>query len=437
MLTDSFGNAVSTRNTKSLDLFNRAVTQFNFYRIDPVATIDSALAEDPGFVLGQCFKAGLLCTTTERGMEPVIASCIEAAEGNSADATLRERMYIAAVRAWLRRDFARFVKLFGDIVVEHPRDLLALQFAHLGDFFLGQSSMLRDRPAQVLPAWGEDDPARGFVLGMHAFGLEECGQYAQAEVEGRRAVELNPGDGWGVHAVAHVFEMQGRTSEGIQWLESNSAPWSEQSFFAYHNWWHLALYHTDCERYDAALRVYDTQVRTSSSRVAMEMIDASALLWRLRLRGVDVGNRWEELAQSWEGFGEDGYYSFNDVHAVMAFLATGRTQQVRRILSALETAAQGRDTNAAMSREVGLPLARALDAFERKDYPRAIDDLSQIRGIAQRFGGSHAQRDLIQLTLMEAALRAGRRSLARALTSERLALKPRSPFNLHQALKAA
>jgi hypothetical protein len=437
MLTDRFGNDVSTQNTQALDHFNRAVSQLNFYQIDPVATIDAALAEDPGFVMGHCFKASLLCTTTERAVEPLIASCIEAAEANASHATHRERMYIAAVRAWLRRDFARFVKLFGDIVTEHPRDLLALQLAHLGDFFLGQASLLRDRPAQVLSAWGEDDPTRGLVLGMHAFGLEECGQYAQAEVEGRRAIDFNKADGWAAHAVAHVLEMQGRASEGIEWLETTGPGWSEQSFFAYHNWWHLALYHLDSERYDAVLRLYDTVVRTAQSRVALEMVDASALLWRLRLRGVDVGSRWEELAQSWETFGEDGYYAFNDVHAMMAFLATNRDQQARRILNSLETAAQGRDTNAMMCREVGLPLARALQAFERQDYSRAIDDLSQIRGIAQRFGGSNAQRDIIHLTLTEAAMRAGKRSLARALSSERLALKPRSPFNLQLARKAA
>lgn len=437
MLTDQFGNPVSTRNRKALEAFDQAVSQFNVYRGDPIATIDTALSEDPSFVMGHCFKAGLLATTTEQAAEPAIKAAVEAATQAAKHATERERMHIGAARAWADRDFARAVMLYGEIVSEYPRDILALQIAHLGDFYLGQAPLLRDRPAQVLSVLSDDDPARGIVLGMHAFGLEECGQYAQAEVDGRRSIEINPGDAWGAHAVAHVLEMQGRVPEGIQWLNETSPGWSDQNFFAFHNWWHLALYHLDQEQYDAVLRLYDTAIRPTSSKVILEMIDASALLWRLRLRGVDVGTRWEELARSWEAQAEDGYYAFNDVHALMAFLATGREREVQRVLRSLENAAQRLDTNGMMSREVGLPFARALIAFEHGAYATTISELQLIRGIAHRFGGSHAQRDIIHLTLTEAAVRAGKTALVRALSAERLALKPRSTFNLRLMQKAA
>ncbi len=428
--TDAYGNAVSPCGREALDHYDRAAALFSLYRIDPIAEIDTALADDPSFVMGHCLKASLLVTTSEHGAEPAIAAALEAAESHVGKALPRERMYINAARAWLARDFAGAVKLYGDIAAEHPRDLLALQIAHLGDFLLGQASLLRDRPAQVLNAWGHDERPGGFVLGMHAFGLEECGDYAQAEKQGRRAVELNAADGWAAHAVAHVCEMSGRTSEGVEWLEATSNSWAEQSFFAFHNWWHLALYRLETENYAAALRIYDAHIRTIGSRVAFEMVDASALLWRLRLRGVDVTERWNELADAWEGFGEAGYYAFNDVHAVMAFLATGRDASVRRVMASLEKTAARYDTNGMMSREVGLPVARALCAFERRDYDIAIEDLLRVRGHANRFGGSNAQRDILNLTLMEASMRAGRGTLARALAAERLALKPGSPFNL-------
>ena len=119
-----------------------------------------------------------------------------------------------------------------------------------------------------------------------------------------------------------------------------------------------------------------------------------------------------ELAKSWEALGDDGYYAFNDVHALMAFLATGDQRQVDRIVDGLEAAARRPDTNGMMSREVGLPVARALCAIERQDYEITIDELQRARAFANRFGGSHAQRDLLQLTATEAAVRAGRRSLA-------------------------
>jgi tetratricopeptide (TPR) repeat protein len=428
-LIDQLGNPVSGRNRIALDLYDQAVTQFAFYRTDPIATIDEALANDPSFIMGHCFKAGLLATSTERGCEAGIAEALAAAERHVGHALERERMHLNAARAWLNRDFPGAAKLYGDICAEYPRDFLALQIAHLMDFLLGHASMLRDRPAQVLPAWSGSDPLRGVILGMHAFGLEECGAYDDAEGLGRRAIELNPADIWAVHAVIHVLEMRGRTSAGIAFIKDTAPAWSEHNFFAFHNWWHLALFHLDQGNCDAALAVYDTRVRPSPSRVAGEMVDASAMLWRLRLRGVDVGDRWTELARSWEALGDDGYYAFNDVHALMAFLATGNQRNARRILDGVDAASRRKETNAVMSREVGLPVARALSAFEDQDFEITVDELQRVRPFAHRYGGSHAQRDLLQLTATEAALRAGRQSLARALIAERLALKPQSAFN--------
>jgi tetratricopeptide (TPR) repeat protein len=429
-LTDQFGNPVSARNRQALDLYDLAVMQFAFYRIDPLATIDEALAIDPGFIMGHCFKAGLLATSSERGCEAGIAAALGAAGRHIGHALERERMHLNAARAWLSRDFTGAAKLYGDISAEYPRDLLALQIAHLMDFLLGHSSMLRDRPVQALRAWGANDPMRGIVLGMHAFGLEECGAFADAEAIGRRAVELNPADIWAAHSVIHVYEMRGQTRAGIEFIAQGSHEWSDNNFFAFHNWWHLALFNLEEGNCEAALKIYDTRIRPAPSAVAGEMVDASALLWRLRLRGVDVGDRWAELAQSWSRLGDVGYYAFNDVHALMAFLSTGRQGEVARILEGLDAASRGKDTNAAMSRDVGLPVARALNAFEDRDFEIAIDDLQRVRAFAHRYGGSHAQRDLLQLTVTEAALRAGRQSLASALVAERLAHKPRSPLNL-------
>lgn len=428
-LIDQLGNAVSARHRIALDLYDQAVTQFAFYRTDPIATIDEALGLDPSFIMGHCFKAGMLATSSEQGCEAAIAAALAAAERHVGHALERERMHLNAVRAWLGRDFAGAAKLYGDICAEYPRDFLALQIAHLMDFLLGHASMLRDRPAQALRAWGAADPLRGAILGMHAFGLEECGAYDDAEAIGRRAIELNPPDIWAAHAVAHVYEMRGQTRVGIDFLEKSAPDWSRHNFLAFHNWWHLALFHLDEGDCGTALALYDTHIRPAATCVAGEMVDASALLWRLRLRGIDVGERWNELARSWEALGDAGYYAFNDAHALMAFLATGNQRQSRRILEGLDAAARRKDTNAMMSREVGLPVARALQAFDGQDFEITVDELQRVRAFAHRYGGSHAQRDLLQLTATEAALRAGRSSLARALIAERLAHKPQSLFN--------
>jgi hypothetical protein len=177
------------------------------------------------------------------------------------------------------------------------------------------------------------------------------------------------------------------------------------------------------------LELYDTAIRPKPSDLPLEMLDATALLWRLHLRGIDVGNRWSELADAWEKRIEDAYYVFNDMHAMMAFIGSGREASARHLLDVLVRRLDRGGTNAMMTRDVGLPICRAIQAFGRGHYRAAIEELMPVRQIAHRFGGSHAQRDVLSLTLIEAALRAKDARLARALASERTELKPTSPFN--------
>jgi tetratricopeptide (TPR) repeat protein len=428
-LTDCRGIPVSTQNRALLERYEQAVDLMAGYYIDPFATIQNAIEQDPTFAAGHCVRAALVVTATDRNYEPFLAESVATVESLGRRANDRERAHIAAARKWLEGDFAGSIRAYGNILLDYPRDLLALQVAHVGDFFLGDSTMLRDRVAQVLPHWDVDVPGFGYVLGMHAFGLEETALYAKAEDTGCRALELNRRDPWAVHAVAHVMEMQGRARDGIEWLIAREADWAPDNAFAYHNWWHLALYHLDLCDVQPVLELYDRRIRPQPSQVPLEMIDASALLWRLTLRSVDVGDRWTALADAWAPFVDHGYYAFNDVHAVMAFVGAGRFDLAKRVIAVLERRASDRDTNAMMSRDVGLPMARALLAFGQGRYADCVDLLAPIRTIAARFGGSNAQRDLIHLTLAEAALRCGHQRLARALASERTHLKPTSPFN--------
>jgi len=428
-LTDSRGLAVSTQSRASLRQLERAVDLSCGYFMDPLSTIQDALAAEPGFAMGHCFRAGLAIMASDRTLLPLLSESIEAVESLGKRANDRERAHAAAARRWLQADFAGAVCAYGDIVVDYPRDLFALQLAHVGDFFLGSSTLLRDRIAQVLPQWDTSVPGFGYVLGMHAFGLEETALYSHAEDTGRRALELNARDPWAIHAVTHVMEMQGRVVDGTRWLTSREQDWSVDNGFAFHNWWHLALFHLDLGDTAQALALFDRRISPAPSQAPLELIDASALLWRLSLRGVDVGSRWEVLANSWEPFASHAWYAFNDVHAVMAFAGAERFDLGRQTLDALAQRAAGSDTNAMMSREVGLPMANGLLAFAAGRYQETIDLLLPVRAIAQRFGGSHAQRDIIHLTLLEAALRGEKKALARALASERTQLKPTSPFN--------
>ncbi|HKR34924.1 MAG TPA: tetratricopeptide repeat protein [Steroidobacteraceae bacterium] len=429
MLTDARGCPTSTTSSASLQQFEQALDLSVSYQLDPLATIQKALDVDPTFAMGHCLRAGLAIMATDRAALPMLTESVAAIESQGRRASDRERAHAAAARTWAEGDFAGSIQRYGEILLDHPHDLLALQVAHVGDFFLGASSMLRDRVAQVLPTWDTSTPGYGYVLGMYAFGLEETALYSRAEDIGRRALDSNRRDAWAVHAVTHVMEMQGRLRDGIDWLASRETDWSVNNGFAFHNWWHLALFHLEAGNFARVLELYDQRIRPTPSEVPLEMIDATALLWRMELRSANVGNRWQKLAACWEPFAEHSYYAFNDAHAVMAFVAAGRTDLAQRAIAAMERKAAGSDTNAMMTRDVGLPLARGVAAFADGHYGNAIALLQPIRTIANRFGGSHAQRDLIHLTLVEAALRSRNGRLARALIAERTQLKPSSPFN--------
>jgi tetratricopeptide (TPR) repeat protein len=427
-LKDLRGAPVSTTNRRALDGLEAAVALYQGYFNDPVAAIDTALAEEPDFMMGHAFRGGLFAMSSEKVALPEVAKSVAAMKRGAARANERERGHLAALDAWLSGDFHEASQLYGDVVAQCPRDVVALQFAHQADFLLGQSRMLRDRIAAALPHWSEKDPGYGYLLGMHAFGLEEMNEYAIAEETGRRAVAINPRDTWAIHAVAHVYEMQGQLDDGIGWLATRSKDWSQNNGFAFHNWWHLALYYLERGEYDRVLGLYDASIHPAPTGIAMELLDAAALLWRLHLRGVETGRRWVDIADSYAPMAEDGFYPFNDMHAVTAFVATGRWDEAQKLLSTLDARAGDPDSGGQLIREVGLPVARAIEAFGRGDYATTVDLLRRVRLVAHRFGGSHAQRDMLDLTMIEAALRDGQSDLADAFANERLARKPDSPL---------
>ncbi len=437
-MDDQRGVPVSTGGAHSLEVYETALRALNCYRGDPVAVIDTALDADPDFVMGHVFRAQVHLTMWERSVVPEIEASLTRLKDLDNRSNDRERAHARALEDWVAGDWDAMRGRLDRLLAEHPRDLLALQVGHLADFYHGDRENLRGRVARALPAWSRDDPGYGFILGMQAFGLEECADYGRAEEAGRHALELEPDDCWAQHAVAHVMEMQARQAEGIAFMEARKDNWAQaDNGFAFHNWWHTALYNLDQDRVDRALEIYDRGIRPEPSEIQLMMLDAVALLWRLHLRGIDVGQRWDELAARYESGGEDGFYAFNDMHAMMAYVATGRTTASARLLGAVEKAAKDGGTNGAMTREVGLPIVRAIEAFGRESYGECVDLLLPVRYRAHVFGGSHAQRDILHRTLIEAALRAGEKALATALTNERTSLKPHCPFSWKLRARAA
>jgi tetratricopeptide (TPR) repeat protein len=425
-LIDATGQRVSGATRQSLACYEQAAKELLCMVDDPLATVDRALAASADMTMAHVLKAWLHLLGTEPAGTAVARACCDAAARLNADE--RERAHIEAACALAEGRWAEAGLRLEDLSLRHPRDLLALQVGHQVDFFRGDSRLLRDRIARALPAWDAALPGWHALLGMHAFGLEETGDHAGAEAQGRRSVELEPRDSWGWHAVAHVHEMRNAPRDGIAWLEPTRATWSAGSFLGTHNTWHLALYHLELDQHDDVLRLYDQAIGGTGSSVVLDLVDASAMLWRLHLRGVALGERFDALATRWAAIGGAGSYAFNDLHAMLAFVGAGRAELQRQWLEAQRAAMASGLDNAVFTREVGYPAALAVQAFGRGEYARAAALLRGIRSGAHRFGGSHAQRDLIDLSLLEAAVRSGDRPLAAALAAERLALRPRSPL---------
>jgi tetratricopeptide (TPR) repeat protein len=426
MKKDLRGIPLTGADAFALACHESALEQFQSYVGDPVATIDEALRASPGFIAGHLLKSLVLYTLTERKFVPLAARALEVARAQAAQANDRERGLMAAAGLLIEGRWDAACGAIDRVLANHPRDILALQVGHLMDFYRGDALNLRNRISRVLPHWSPSLPGYSYVLGMHAFGLEEMNQYPEAEAQALRALSIQPRDGWAVHAAVHVMEMQGRIDEGIRFLTTREADWAPGNGFAFHNFWHLALFYLDGAHYERALALFDRHVHPEPAAYLLSLVDATALLWRLWLEGVDVGERFERVADEWQVRldGEAGFYAFNDAHAAMALAATGRAAALAQLLSRMQDAAMLEGTNAAMTRDVGLPLAEAVTAFMRGRYADAVLLLEGMRDGASRFGGSHAQRDLITLTLIESALRSADMTRARHYIAERLTHKP-------------
>jgi tetratricopeptide (TPR) repeat protein len=417
--TDRWGVPVLAGDAAGVALLDEAVEDLARLAGDPVARAEAAAAADPSLVLAGVYSAYLnLYATTPEGVAAA-ASLLKELDGTGLPE--RETHHLRAARAWADGDWEAATRSLEHALLANPRDLLALKVAQDLYFFLGNRLELRDVAARVLPAWPEGQPGWGHVQGIYAFGLEENADYRQAERRARAALEVNPKDVWSVHALAHVFEMEGSQRDGVEFLASSAPDWAP-SYFAIHNWWHKGLYHLELGEIDEALALYDSPIRATRSTEWLDVVDAAALAWRLRLYGVDVSSRAAELASDIDELVGEPVYIFNDWHAVMAFGLAGDHARVSRIISANRSLSA--PTNQKVAEVAGLALLQAFGAFAADEPSRTVELLSSIRQRANMVGGSHAQRDVIDLTLIAAAARAGERSLARALVAERVARKP-------------
>ena len=436
MVQDAQGHRLSGAAEEAGTAYDQAVQAFNLVHGDAVGLFDALHGAAPDFVMAHLGKAWVFALANDPRQMAKARTLVETARPLSTNE--REQAHLAALSQLAKGARAAAVAVLDRHLMRFPFDLVAHQAAALMDGFLGRFHWIRDRSARALPFWSKNQPGYPTLLAFHAFGAEEAGDYVRAEDESRAAAELEPLSFWPHHTVAHVMEMTGRPEDGLGWMTAREPLWSTAAHMnQVHIWWHKALFHLELGQYDAALALYDGPIRDTQRPLALSLTNATALLWRLDILGCDIGERWREQAELWQGHADGKCLVFADIHAAMAELRSGQEALVERRLAWMRETAASDDEAADLYRTVGIPIVAGLAAFHRGAYADAVELLLPVRFNLWQIGGSYAQRDVVNWTLTEAAVRAGQRDVAMSLAHERLASRPRSAPNRHFLSHAA
>ncbi|XP_041361213.1 tetratricopeptide repeat protein 38-like [Gigantopelta aegis] len=439
----NFGVPLSTTSNEASKAFDATLTQFvGLYNDVNTGGIKKSMTNmiqaDPNFVMGHVLKNGLSVLGVSRTtrLDQCFANDLDRMVGlsKSPSVTEREKNHVKAVKLWADGFSDAACQVWEDILVDCPLDILALKFSYDSYIYLGYSNRLRDGPGRVLPFWKPTMPLYGYVIGLHAFGLEETNLLDRAEKAAKKALEINPRDAWATHSMCHVLETTGRQDDGIAFLTDTAKDWTTCGMLACHNYWHWSLYYIEKADYQNALNIYDNEVkiRSTNSGTLFGLIDSCSLLFRLEMEGVDVGDRWNKVFERCRPHIDDHILAFNDLHLLMGCLGAKQKDITAKMMESIEQfVREGKGTNQEVTRVVGQKLCESFVAYSDGDFAKAVDLLHPIRYNVIRIGGSHAQRDVFNLFLIQAAIKSPLKKhhkLARMLLLERKSVKESTPM---------
>ncbi|WDI33228.1 tetratricopeptide repeat protein [Hyphococcus flavus] len=322
---------------------------------------------------------------------------LERMRAHEESATERERLFCSAVNAWAAQDFCSALVRLDELTVRWPADLCAIKWGQYHAFNLGDQAALL-RLGQRAAIVHEETP---YAHGMIAFALEQNHRLREAEEEGMRASEIAIDDAWAHHAVAHVLETEGRAKEGARWLDHCAHTWEKKGVFIRdHNWWHAALFQLALGRETEALEIFDERLWGAWPEFPQEQIGAVSMLWRLELRGVDVGERWAPVVEQARQRAGEHFFPFHDLHYLYALARAGTDGEADAFLSSLKLKEESvSEDTAYVWGKICFPAAEAIVAFTANDRDAAAEKLSPLLNDLHRIGGSHAQRHVFVETL--------------------------------------
>ena len=421
-----FGQDVLVNDAKSVDHWNATLMAFLAHSAATPTHLGALLEAEPDFAMGHAVKGMFYFLLGRREMIAGAEDALATAKMHAAARpyNMREAAFVEALDVTIKGSPLGAIAAMERVLDANPQDPLAMKIGHAVRFMLGDSQGMRRSIERVLPTYDADHAARGYLLGCHAFALEETGDYAKAETAGRMGLGLAADDAWGLHAVAHVYDMTGDSKGGINWLTGREAAWEHCNNFRYHVWWHKALMHLDQGDVDTVLALYDMEIRKDKTDDYRDISNATSLLSRLELEGIDIGDRWEELADLSENRTEDGCLIFADLHYLLALTGGKREDAITTMMSRMRRDATDlRNELASVTAHPGIAAAAGLEAFGEADFQTAYLNLARAHEAMPNIGGSHAQRDVFARLTIDAAIRGGFLADARRLLDDRKKLR--------------
>jgi Flp pilus assembly protein TadD len=420
MAQDALGNEVSAASSSALSGIDDFVTGLLAYE-KKASNIVAAADAAPDAPLAQVY-AGFTWMFLEAPSAPANAAAYLARAEAAADAASeRERMLTAQLANWIAGDVPAVQAIGDEIVARYPRDLASVKLHQYFSFNRGDfAGMLR-----IAEAAAPANPGNAHLLGMTAFAYEQLERIEDAEVAARQALEIKRKEPWAQHALAHVMLSTGRAKEGAAFLADASETWVDLNSFMYtHNWWHKALFDISLGHREAVLEAYDRHVWGVEPDYSQDQVGAVSLLARMEIAGIDVGNRWEALAEYLRARATDTTQPFLAVQYLYG-LARAERAEADRLMQAIEEKAQ---TSTAFDRlvwrDVALPAARGVLAHARHDFAGAVRWLAIANPRLREIGGSHAQRDLFAQLLLEAHMKVGNWAIAARMLEMRRTWDP-------------
>ncbi|HEY2145895.1 MAG TPA: tetratricopeptide repeat protein [Steroidobacteraceae bacterium] len=420
MQRDYLGNPVTGQCDATLRGIDDFIEGYLAYETRAERILGAATA-DPESCIANVY-AGILWMLLEAPEAAAHAApYLNVAERMAPSATRREQLNAKMLRAWVDDDLGLAIRICDQLTDEFPKDLAIIKTQQYFEFNRGNSPAML-RVAMKVASANADVP---YVHGMAAFAYEQCHLLEAAESAARAALAMRRKEPWAQHALAHVLLTRGQIDDGVRFLEDVQDTWTDlNSFMLTHIWWHLALFYLSQGRDQEALALYDQHCWGAAKRYSQDQVGAVSLLARFELAGVDVASRWEDLANYLESRAEDTVQPFLTLQYLYGLTRAGRPQAETLLECVRRRAASAPEYSRAAWQEAALPGCEGLYSYVRGDYERAWQHLGVAVPRMAAAGGSHAQRDLFEQVLLDAALKSGRSIAAQQLLEARRRADP-------------